>query len=317
MAAILVILLAATAWLGVHRPDIPFPVLEQRYAAAGSQYLDLPGGEHVHVRDVGPRSGTPLVLVHGFAASDRDWDDWIARLSATRRVVALDLPGHGLTRTPKGYRASNTAFVRLVDETATALNLPPFVLAGNSMGGGVAWRYALAHPDRLMGLVLVDAAGWQDEGPPRGGGGGALIFSILKNPIGRSLIAESDVTPIARQGLKSAFIDDKLVTPELVRRYTDLSRGPGHRAILLNIEQGDPATKARLSAIRTPTLVMVGEDDRLIPADHGRRFAEAIPGATLIRYPGVGHVPMEQIPDRSAADLVRWLDSAAPAATTP
>lgn len=314
-AAILAILLAA--WLGVHRPDIPFPVLEQRYATAQSQYLDLPGGEHVHVRDVGPRAGTPLVLVHGFAASDRDWDAWIARLSTTRRVVALDLPGHGLTRTPKGYPASNAAFVRVVDETATALHLPPFVLAGNSMGGGVAWRYALAHPDRLKGLVLVDAAGWQDEGPRKGGGGGAVIFSILKNPVGRSLIAESDVTPIARQGLKAAFIDEKLVTPALVRRYTDLSRAPGHRAILLNIEQGDPATKTRLAAIHVPTLVMVGEEDHLIPADHGRRFAEAIPGATLIRYSGVGHVPMEQIPDRSAADLARWLDAIGAAPTAP
>ena len=299
-----ILALIVLAWLAIHRPDIPYPVLEQRYATATSTYVDLPTGEHVHVRRSGPSTGTPLVLVHGFAASDRDWDDWIARLDPRRPVIALDLPGHGLTRTPPGYRASNDAFVGVVDGVATALKLPPFVLAGNSMGGGVAWRYALAHPDRLKGLVLVDAAGWETGRP---GGGGAAIFDILKNPLGRVLIADSDVTPIARQGLKAAFVDERLVTPALVRRYTDLSRGPGHRRILLGIEQGPPATAERLAAIRTPTLVMVGEQDRLIPAENGKRFADAIPGAVLIRYPGVGHVPMEQIPDKSAADLEGWM----------
>ncbi len=302
-----ILALIALAWLAIHRPDIPYPVLEGRYATATSTYLDLPTGERVHVRRSGPATGTPLVLVHGFAASDRDWDDWIARLDPRRPVIALDLPGHGLTRTSAGYRASNDAFVAVVDQVATALKLPPFVLAGNSMGGGVAWRYALAHPDRLRGLVLVDAAGWEGG---RSGGGGALVFDILKNPLGRVLIAESDVTPIARQGLKAAFIDEALVTPALVRRYTDLSRGPGHRRILLGIEQGAPATPERLATIRIPTLVMVGDVDRIIPAANGQRFAEAIPGAVLIRYPGVGHVPMEQIPDRSAADLEGWLKTA-------
>jgi pimeloyl-ACP methyl ester carboxylesterase len=294
----------AFLWLSLHRPDIPYPVLEARYATAQSRYLDLPGGEHVHVRDVGAGPGAPLVLVHGFAASDRDWDDWIARLSARRRVVALDLPGHGLTRAPAGYRASSDAFVRVVDEAATRLGLPPFVIAGNSMGGGVAWRYAVAHPERVRGLVLVDAAGFEHGEGSRGAGG---LAAVLRTPVGRALVADSDVTLLARQGLKAAFVDPRLVTPDLVRRYTDLSRGPGHRAILLGIDQGAPATPERLAAIRTPTLVMVGEEDRLIPPTDGRRFADAIPGAVLIAYPGVGHVPMEQIPDRSAADLDAWL----------
>lgn len=304
-----ILALLAALWLAVHRPDIPFETLQARYAVAESQYLDLAGGEHVHVRDVGPRTGTPLVLVHGFAASDRDWDAWIARLSSSRRVVALDLPGHGLTRTPSGYRASDAAFVRVVDQVTTALALPPFVIVGNSMGGDVAWRFALEHPERLKGLVLVDAAGWPRGGDQKSAGarGGAVIFDLLRTPVGRSLIAESDVTPIARQGLRSAFVDATLVTPELVRRYTDLSRAPRHRQILLNIEQGAPATVQRLGAIRTPTLVMVGEQDRLISAADGKRFADAIPGATLIAYAGVGHVPMEQIPDRTVADLQRWL----------
>lgn len=310
-AATMVTILAllAALWLAVHRPDIAFETLQGRYAVATSQYLDLPSGEHVHVRDVGPRSGTPLVLVHGYAASDRDWDAWIARLSISRRVVALDLPGHGLTRTPRGYRASAVAFERVVDQVTTALALPPFVIVGNSMGGDVAWRYALDHPERLKGLVLIDAAGWPEKAAGSGGdgGGGAILFDILKTPVGRSLIAESDVTPMARQGLKAAFVDETLVTPQLVRRYTDLSRAPGHRRILLNIEQGPPASTQRLAAIHTPTLVLVGEQDRLIPAADGKRFADAIPGAKLIAYSGVGHVPMEQIPDRSVADVQAWL----------
>jgi pimeloyl-ACP methyl ester carboxylesterase len=302
--------LLAVLWFSVHRPDIPYPVLEQRYATAQSRFIDLPGGEHVHVRVVEPGPGAapaapPLVLVHGFAASGRDWDDWAARLSSHRRIVVLDLPGHGLTRTPPGYAASSDGFVRVVDGVATALALPPFVIAGNSMGGGVAWRYALAHPDRVKGLVLVDAAGWAR---PSGAAPGAVrLMGVLRNPVGRVLIADSDVTPIAKRGLKAAMVDEARVTPALVRRFTDLLRAPGHRAILLGIDQGAPATPERLAAIRAPTLVMVGREDRLIPAADGQRFADAIPGAELIVYPGVGHLPMQQIPDRSAADLERWL----------
>jgi pimeloyl-ACP methyl ester carboxylesterase len=299
------------AYLVLRRGDIPYTTLEARYAAPTSHYIDLPGGVRMHYRDEGDPSGPVLLLIHGYSASAADWDAWSKRLGADYRIIAPDLPGHGLTRTPPGYKASTDGFVAAVNALATALDLQKFVIVGNSMGGGVAWNYALAHPDHVLGLVLVDSAGWPASPSARDDGKGAVIFKLLANPFARQIIKNLDSRGWVKQGLDAAFLDKSLVTPALIDRYADFSRGPGHRDILLEINQAphNVATDQRLGAIRAPTLVMFGEQDHLIPAVDGEKFKSAIPGSTLILYPNVGHVPMEQIPDQSAADVERWLSS--------
>jgi pimeloyl-ACP methyl ester carboxylesterase len=178
------------------------------------------------------------------------------------------------------------------------------------MGGEVAWRYALLHRDRLRGLVLVDAAGWRAPPQP----GGAVLFTLMRLPGARLLLKLIDERPFARQGLKAAFVDPALVTPALIDRYVAFARAPGHKDILLGIERGpeDEATAVALGKITTPTLVMVGAKDRLIPPGDGRRFADAIPGARLVEFADAGHVPMEQIPDRSAEAVTTYLETLAP-----
>ncbi|RRN62581.1 alpha/beta fold hydrolase [Caulobacter sp. 602-1] len=300
----LIVVLATAGWFLLQRPDIPYAALEARYGYADSRYMDLPGGVRAHYRDLGPRAAPAIVLVHGFSASTHAWDAWAKALSSDYRVVVLDLPGHGLTRAPPGYAAGRDGFDTVVDGVTGKLGLTRFTLGGNSMGGGVAWAYALNHPDKVQRLVLVDAAGW-----PTSKAGGASIFAILRNPLGRKLLRNIDTRPLVAQGLRAAYLDPRLVTPDLIDRYVDLARAPGHRDILLGLQTGPRrlATTADLSRIHVPTLVMFGQDDRLIPAADGEKFHKAIPGATLILYPGVGHVPMEQIPDRSVADLKAWL----------
>jgi pimeloyl-ACP methyl ester carboxylesterase len=294
---------------GCAKGDLPWRTLEARYESPASRFADLPGGLHVHYRDQGdPKAAHTLVLVHGFAASLQAWEPWVARLTPQYRVISLDLPGHGLTRAPAGYRASADANVAVIDELTRRLGATRFVLGGNSMGGGIAWNYALQHPERLDGLILVDAGGWPH--PEKKGGGSILVFKLLGNPLGRAILENIDPTPLARKGLRQAYVDPALVTPALVARYVDFARAPGHRAILLTQNSGPrrPVTPATFQAIRTPTLVMVGAVDKVIPPDDSRGLAGAIPGAKLIVYPGVGHVPMEQIPDRSAADVKAFVD---------
>lgn len=305
-ALVLIAALAVVAWLLLQRPDIPYATLEARYGYPDSRYVDLPGGVRAHYRDLGPRDAPAIVLVHGFSASTHAWDGWAERLSRSHRVVVLDLPGHGLTRTSGTYQAGRDGFEAALDQLTGKLGLNRFTLGGNSMGGGLAWAYTLDHPDKVERLVLVDAAGWPAAKPS-----GALIFNILRNPLGRTVLKNIDTRPLIAQGLRAGYVDPKLVTPALIDRYADLARGPGHRDILLALQTGPrrPATTADLSRIRAPTLVMFGQEDRLIPAADGEKFRAAIPGATLILYPGVGHVPMEQIPERSFGDLERWLDA--------
>lgn len=287
------------------RPDIPYAKLDAKYASPASRWLDLADGVRVHYRDEGLQNGPPIVMVHGFSASLQAWEPWVRRLGDRWRTITLDLPGHGLTRAPAGYAASIDGDADLVDAVARRLGAAPYVIVGNSMGGAVAWDEALRHPADVRALVLVDAAGLDS----RRGGGEPLIFKLIRQPWARGLIEDLDMRPLVKQGLEAAYLDERLVTPALVDRYVELSRAPGHRDILLTLQQRTrtPPSPAALGSIRVPTLVMHGENDKLIPAADGRAFAAAIPGARLITYPGVGHVPMEQIPDRSAADLRAFL----------
>jgi pimeloyl-ACP methyl ester carboxylesterase len=251
-------------------------------------------------------------MVHGLSASLQTWEPWVARLGGHYRIVTLDLPGHGLTRAPAGYRPTTRGYADLVDTLARRLDLGPYVVVGNSMGGAVAWEDALRHRDDVRGLVLVDAAGWPEQ--RRQHGDAPMIFRVLASPLGRRLLRDVDTRSMAADGLRAAYVDPARVTPALVDRYVELSRAPGHRDIRLSIVTRGPGkeTRATFKTLNLPTLVMHGMDDRLIPFTDGQAFAATIPGARLVAYPGVGHVPMEQIPDRSAADLKAFLDSLPP-----
>ncbi len=307
---VVVAVVVVGGWLMLRRPAIPYETLEAKYATPASQYVTLSDGVRVHYRDQGRRDGPVLVMVHGFSANLETWEPWVKRLGGEYRIISLDLPGHGLTRAPEGYTLKRTGFVDIVDETVSRLGVEKFVLIGNSMGGGVTWNYALAHPDKVQGAVLVNAAGWLE--PREEGDEGPFIFKVLRNPVGRAIVKDLDVSAMTRAGLRDAFEPTPdMADDAMVARYVEMARAPGHKDIILGLmgsfDPKDAATKEKLAAITAPTLVLHGTEDRLIPVSAAGRFGEAIPGSTVIVYDKVGHVPMEQIADRSAADLAGWL----------
>jgi pimeloyl-ACP methyl ester carboxylesterase len=297
LAAIVVV----AGYFVLKRDDIPYATLASHYENANSRYVDLPGGIHMHYRDEGAHPGAAtLVLVHGYAASVQTWEPWVTRLGRDYRVISVDLPGHGLTSAPAGYQPTTSNYVDALNAFATSQHLDHFVLAGNSMGGDIAWHYALAHPEQLSGLILVDAGGWPDGSTAHE----PLIFKLLSNPIIAPLLRDLDNTRLTREGLEKAFVNHSLINDAMVSRYTDLARAPGHREILvqimLNRSPGDVATPERLSAIHTPTLIIHGDHDNLIAPSSGQHFKDAIAGSELVMLPNVGHVPQEEAPDASA-----------------
>jgi pimeloyl-ACP methyl ester carboxylesterase len=290
--------------------EIAWPRLREKYELPSSHYLQADDGVRLHYTEDGNPAHPTLILVHGFAASVHAWRPWVDRLKDDYHLVALDLPGHGLTETPKNYRATIDRNVALVDALAVQVHADRFVLVGNSMGGAVAIDYALFHPDRLSGLVLVDAAGWPgDKG--KSSSGPPLVFQLMNNPVGRGILKWFDPRMFATGGLKSAYLDPNLVNKALVDRYADLALAPGHRDVLLMMNNQPEAglTAADLARISTPTLVMAGEQDKLIPVADSRAIATAIPTAKLVTYPDGGHVPMEQLPDQSTNDVRAFLQT--------
>jgi pimeloyl-ACP methyl ester carboxylesterase len=304
----ILILVIVGAWLKLRGPDIPYETLEAKYRDSTSRFVDVPGGFHVHYEDEGDPDRPLLVLLHGFGDSYTSWEGWVPELKPKYRVISLDFPGHGLTRAPDGYLLSSDGLADFVDAFAAALTLPKFAVAGNSMGGGAAWQLAVRHPDRLDALILVDAAGFPNEKPP---GEIPLAFRILQYPIGRAVLRNIDNRPLIEEGLKTDVYDKSVITPAFIDRWAEFQRAPGHRAILmgLNPRAHSQATPELLGTIKVPTLILHGENDPLIEPASAHKFAADIPGARLITYPQVGHLPQIEIPLRSAADVAAFLEA--------
>ena len=304
-----VAIILTAGWLMLRRPDISYNTLESVYSKSNSRYLKSGSQIELHFTDTGPRDAPILVLVHGYSASLNTWDAWVRNLRKDYRVIRLDLPGHGLSRCVDNDEIGIEQFIASIDRVTHSLDVDQFTLVGSSMGGHTAWAYALAHPDRLDGLVLVDAAGWlsapgEDDKDP-------VIFKLLRKGFARNVMKDLDMSALIRSGLENSFADPELVTDEMVERYSAMSRAPCHREALLKIMSGTtlrvPASKERLSAIAVPTLILHGDTDNLIPVAHAEKFADAIPGSKLIIYPETGHIPQEEQPVASVEDFRAFL----------
>ncbi len=298
LGVIVVLLAALIAWQW--QSDVPLPTLKARWATGASRFVDVDGMD-VHYRDEG--TGTPIVLVHGTGSALQTWDAWTGKLIADGyRVVRLDFPGFGLTGPePRGdYRIE--AYVDFLDHVATRLGLQTFALAGNSLGGQIAWRYAAAHPERVTALVLVDAAGYPIAGTP------PIAFRLGRMPIAAKLMAHLDPRWLVARTLRLSYGDPTRVTPALIDRYTDMALRPGNRAAFgqrTSVPFDDRT--AELARLKMPVLILWGGRDHLIPVANARRFAAAIPGADLRIYDDLGHVPMEEDAARTVADVEQFL----------
>jgi pimeloyl-ACP methyl ester carboxylesterase len=178
------------------------------------------------------------------------------------------------------------------------------------MGGGVSWHYARAHPERVTALGLIDAAGaprWEAKTVPIG-------FRLARMPIARDLMAKVTPRSMVETSLRQSVSVQSIVTDAMVDRYWELLLYPGNRQATLDrfalVHNVEPASKEALARITAPTLIMWGEEDGLIPVSSAKWFAGALPKAETVIYPGIGHVPMEELPDRSAADFDAFLQRA-------
>jgi pimeloyl-ACP methyl ester carboxylesterase len=297
----------------VFERDLPADVVDARYSSDASRFLRDENGAAIHFRDEGRRDGYPVVLLHGSNASLHAWESWVALLGDEYRIVTLDLPGHGLTGRVPDDDYSMPAFIDTVVAVADDLGLEQFVLGGHSMGGGVTWRFALEHPERVSAMILVDAVGlwsWREAGPPRGSSS-PLAFRLLGQDWFRSVAGYLDPKLLVRQGLRASFHDPTLVDDAMIARYRDLALREGSRTAILarfgSFRAAAGSAEPDLSVLDQPTLLLWGEHDTLTPPDIGERFVEVLPNASLIVYPEAGHIPMEEVPERSAEDARAFL----------
>jgi pimeloyl-ACP methyl ester carboxylesterase len=307
---LVILLLAALGALFFwgYAPDTEAAQMEAKYGNAASRFAELEPGLRVHYRDEGKRDGRVIVLIHGSNASLHTWEPWVAILGQDYRVISLDLPGHGLTGTNPAGVYDNASYVGIVDRLLAKLNVGKATIGGNSMGGGVAWLYALTHPEKVEALLLVDASGQ----PYAKSGELPLGFRLMRMPVIKEAARFIAPRSIFESSVKTSMNVQSKIDDTLIDRYWELNRYPGNREATMlrfsNPKSMAPGTKERLSAIKVPVLILWGAEDNLIPVTSAKWFAEAMPQAKSIIYPNVGHIPMEEIPEKSANDVKIWLD---------
>jgi pimeloyl-ACP methyl ester carboxylesterase len=150
-----IVIVLAGAFLLLRTPDTDPALMKAKYGAAPSQFVDLGGGLIVHLRDEGPRDAPVLVLLHGSNADLHTWDAWTRILSDQFRVIRYDQIGHGLTGPNPSGEYSQQEMAAVLERLRAKLGIDRFALAGNSMGGGLAARYASSYPQHLAALILV------------------------------------------------------------------------------------------------------------------------------------------------------------------
>jgi abhydrolase domain-containing protein 6 len=256
------------------------------------------GDTTLAVLDGGPADAPVVVLLHGYTADRVVWLRFARHLLRDHRVVVPELAGHGASGFTSGTGFSAPAQAARVAAVMDRLDIDRAHVAGNSMGGFVAATLALADPERVISLLLSDAVGVASPEPSeaelqiREGGNPFFLDDVADFPAFYAMT-------MARPPYVPGFVRAAIAADYVARRddyeeiFTDLF---------------DVATlDDRLGEITAPTLVMWGEQDRLVHPSTAQVWADGIAGARIVRSPDAGHMPMLELPRRAAADYRAFL----------
>lgn len=279
--------------------------LKNKYAQAPSAFMEV-AGMNVHYRDEGnPRDTLPIVLLHGTGASLHTFDAWANALKEDSRVIRMDLPGFGLTGPFPDRKYSIDHYVTFMASFLAKRGVRQCVLAGNSLGGQIAWNFALTHPEAVRKLVLIDAAGYPTKSTSV-----PIAFRIARIP-GLSKIL-TFITPrfVVESSVENVYADKRKISEALVDRYFELSLRQGNRQALVDRMQMpyDTSRVRKIPNIQQPTLILWGDGDGLIPLESAYRFQRDLPNDTLVVLNNSGHVPMEENPVESLKALMAFLE---------
>ncbi|HXM39501.1 MAG TPA: alpha/beta fold hydrolase [Gemmatimonadales bacterium] len=275
----------------------------QRYPAGTpfrAQYRVV-DSTRLRIVDSGGGRATPVVFLHGFGASLYSWRHTLPAVAAAGyRVIAFDNRGFGFSDKPAhGY--GNAAYARLVVALLDSLGISSAVLVGHSMGGAIAAEVALAHPDRVRGLVLIDAAGYGVRWPG--------VLKAARSRVVGAITTRFRSRWITERILRSTYADPRKVTEADVDQYYAPVPAPDYGRALRGVlrEFRFDTLVGRLGALQTPTLVVWGDADRWIPLHDGSRLARELPRGAFVVVPRTGHAAAEESPDEVNRLLIAFL----------
>ena len=264
--------------------------LNRRGLASRSVHTDV---GHVHVYD-GQGGGElpPVVMLHGLGSAATPFGPVLARIHRhARRVIAPEMPGHGFSDAPSRrltpdvlFDTMKSALDHLVDE--------PAIVCGNSLGGGVALRYALDRPEKVRALVLLSPAG-------------ARVTDEELDALRRTFDMGSSRDAVAF--MERVYHRPPWFAPFVAGELRERMRNPAVRDLLLHATPDHAPTPAELASLEMPVLLLWGRSERLLPSSALAWFQEHLPGHAVIEEPeGVGHCPHFDDPKSLADRIVRF-----------
>ncbi len=282
--------------------------LEATYASSADRFVDV-AGARVRIREEGNPAAPPVVLIHGFSHSLETWDGWANALKTEYRVIRYDLLGHGLTGPDPQSRYSPIERAAFLGEILNALDIEQAAIAGNSLGGLAAWRFASENSAQVSALILISPGAYP-------------LNSVSDEPADIPAAMKAYLMTAPEAGVRASaeliYADDEKIAEERLAVMRDMIRREGNGAALIqSLEEFTlPDPTEALAQIEAPTLILWGEDDIIIPIEQGRKIESAIPDARLIAYPGVGHAAQEEAPEQTVADAIAFLQTHREAAET-
>lgn len=241
----------------------------------------------------------PILLLHGFDSSVLEFRRLLPLLAQRTQVWAVDLLGFGFTERPS-VEITAAAIREHLYAFWQAKIQEPIILVGASMGGAAAIDFALAFPEAVQKLVLIDSAGYQ---------GGPALGKLLIQPLGYWATERFLRKPGVRQKIsEQAYFDPQLASLDAQRcaaLHLDCVKW-SEALISFTRSGGYPSMRSRLALIRVPTLILWGRSDRILGTKDAERFHQAIPHSQLLWIPECGHVPHLEKPDAMAEAILQF-----------
>ena len=295
-------LLAVFVFVVYFRPKqiISSDEIKAKYALPTSHFVKWHNTE-LHYTDEG--TGMPIVMIHGFGGSHRNFNKINELLKDSFRVVRIDLPGFGMSDMPERENINPPVIYREYLKFITdSLKLDSFYLMGNSMGGWVAWQMAVENPQKVKGIVLLGSAGYEMDKIK------AKAVNWLRYPFVLTALERGMPMSASEDAAIRCWAIDSLIDPVEVQANNDFWNREGNLQAAFKIANFDlvPDTAALL-ALNCPTLIVWGKGDEIVPAYHAEKFHRDIKNSTLIVYDTCGHVPQVENAEELHKDFLKFI----------
>jgi pimeloyl-ACP methyl ester carboxylesterase len=277
--------------------DISLETATKIYANENSKFVTI-DKMNIHYKEEG--NGLTLLLLHDAGLSLNIWEAWLPFLTPHFRVICLDLPGFGLSPKSKKFDYKMDSYIYFIKKFTAAMNLglEQFYIGGVGFGGHLAWQYTLLHPHKILKLLLINPQGQNLDNT------NSLFPFENKNSFARFILRWKGSQKAIKKQLQKSLGNQSIITNNLVKQTQELLICKGNRKSLVILAKNPLKNRYdKISTIEIPTFIQLGSKNT------NKDFGKKMPKMKSKIYDGIGVLPMLELPEQTAQDVIRFLNS--------